>query len=87
MDLQFCFPLRNGGTKDHNILQIEIYNESKHTSIFRSDNLLGHLRIGGLAEWITKHENCITKPAWYPVFYTYHRSSKDQRRKGSRERF
>ncbi|KAL2621638.1 hypothetical protein R1flu_001843 [Riccia fluitans] len=77
-NFRFSFPLRNGGARDHNILEIEIYNKNKHTSFFRPDNSLGHVRLGGLAEWITKHEHWITEPAWYPVFYKHHRSSKDQ---------
>ncbi|KAL2621652.1 hypothetical protein R1flu_001857 [Riccia fluitans] len=64
-NFEFCFPIRNGGTKAHNILEIEIYNENKRTSFFRADNSLGHLRLGGLAELITKHEDCTQSPRVY----------------------
>ncbi|KAL2621221.1 hypothetical protein R1flu_001426 [Riccia fluitans] len=67
---EFSFPLPNGGTMDHNSLEINIYNRHEHTGFFSGDNCLGFLRVRGLAEWILKHDNSITKPQWYPVFYT-----------------
>ncbi|KAL2621627.1 hypothetical protein R1flu_001832 [Riccia fluitans] len=67
---EFEFPLPNGGEMDHNSLEIDIYNRHEHTGCFRRDNRLGFLRVRGLAEWILKHDNNITQPQWYPVFYT-----------------
>ncbi|KAL2621639.1 hypothetical protein R1flu_001844 [Riccia fluitans] len=74
--------VNSGGTRDHNILEIEIYNENKSTSFFRADNSLGHLRLGGLAELITKHEHCITEPAWYPVFHQSSEGETEEEKQG-----
>ncbi|KAL3679485.1 hypothetical protein R1sor_022441 [Riccia sorocarpa] len=74
---KFYFPMRNGGCKEDNILEIEIYN--KNTRFHREDNLLGHLRIEDLANWVCRDEHNITELAWYPVFYKRRRSTQDQK--------
>lgn len=72
---KFVFPIRNGGSKEHNILDIEIWNKNRW---FRHDNILGHVRIGELADWITRHRDNITEWAWYPVFTRHNRRKEEK---------
>ncbi|KAL3680681.1 hypothetical protein R1sor_023637 [Riccia sorocarpa] len=75
---EFVFPLRNGGTMAHNILDIKVFNENATTQCCRGgDTCIGSLRIEKLAEYITSKDNNITEPEWYPVIYKKLNSEKD----------
>ncbi|KAL3680685.1 hypothetical protein R1sor_023641 [Riccia sorocarpa] len=75
---EFKFPLQNGGTPAHNILDIKVYNENADTKCCRTDNCIGSLRMENLAEWVMSHEHNITEPQWYPLVYKYSRGGQDQ---------